>query len=241
MSDAFIGFVGALIGSAITLVATLINNRMIEKREIRKKEMEREREAISQIFSPLVFILDKTRDLFVRIVALHNTFEKMSKARRNKEAVLILNYFAAKGSESYPQMLESLLIHGAGLIKCRQFYADLLVLQSYLSTTVGFLSHLILKSDKKPAQLKSYLTNFAPLLIQLDEGITQMRAYSLAKASGLHEPQYKHFFTEERFLELEGYVDEINKAMTGEHVLKWPLPIKRLIEDKNSKYTDTGK
>jgi len=149
--------IGVLLGSAISIVATYLTHRLTEKREKQKSEMEWEKEAISQIFSPLVFILDKTRTLFARIVALHGTLQKMCETEdKPEEAVLILNYLTLERAEHYPQALEDLLMHRSGLIKSPQFYSDLVVLQSYLSTIISFLAMLVSKSDKSPLELKQY-------------------------------------------------------------------------------------
>jgi hypothetical protein len=230
--------IGILIGSGISILVTYITHRFTEERETQKIDIEREKEAISEIYSPLVFVLDKTRNLFAGIVALHNTFEKMSETKEKpEEAVFILNYFMLENSKSYPQVLEDLLMHKSGLIESSQFYADLVVFQSYLSTIVSFLGMLVLRSNKKPIELKRYLSALAPLIIQLDEAISKMRQYSLAKTTRLSRYEYNQYFTEEKYSELEGYIDEVNKAMTGQYVLDWPLHMKRLIQGKIDKKT----
>jgi len=232
--------IGVLLGSAISIVATYLTHRLTEKREKQKSEMEWEKEAISQIFSPLVFILDKTRTLFARIVALHGTLQKMCETEdKPEEAVLILNYLTLERAEHYPQALEDLLMHRSGLIKSPQFYSDLVVLQSYLSTIISFLAMLVSKSDKSPLELKQYLSTLGPIVIQLDEAITGMRRYSLAKTTRISKKyEYEQYFTEEKYSELEGYINEANKVMTGRNVLDWPLPLKLLSEkeiDKNTR------
>lgn len=230
--------IGILIGSAISILATYLSHRLIEKRETHKIEIERDNEAISQIYSPLVFVLDKTRSLFARIVALHNTLEKMAEGEDKPEKVVfILNYLTLERSESYPQVLEDLLMHRSGLIESRQFYSDLVVLQSYLSTIVSFLGMLVLRSDKNPLELKRYLSALAPIIIQLDEAISEMRKYSMAKTTRLPKYAYKQYFTEEKYSELEDYINEANKVMTGKNVLDWPLHMKRLVQGKIDKKT----
>jgi len=230
--------IGILIGSGISILVTYITHRLTEERETQKIDIEREKEAISQIYSPLVFVLDKTRSLFARIVALHNTFEKMSETEDKPEKVVfILNYLTLERSESYPRVLEDLLMHRSGLIESRQFYADLVVFQSYLSTIVSFLGMLVLRSDKNPIELKRYLSTLAPIIIQLDEAISEMRKYSIAKTTRLSKYEYNQYFTEEKYLELEGYINEANKVMTGQYVLDWPLHMKRLIRGKIDKKT----
>jgi len=234
--------VGVLIGSGISILVTYITHRLTEKREEQKVEVEREEEAISQIFSPLVFILDNTRNLFATIAALHNALQKMSETGdKHEEAVLILNYLTLERNKSYPQALEDLLMHRAGFIKSRQFYTDLIVLQSYLSTIVSFLGLLVSRSDKKPLQLKRYLSALGPIVIQLDEAVSRMRKYSLARTTRLAKYEYKQYFTEEKYSELESHVNEVNRAMTGEDVPKWPLPLKRLMTKKIDKNTNLKK
>jgi len=233
--------IGILIGSGISIVVTYLTHRLIEKREKQKNEMEWENEAISQVFSPLVFILDKTRELFARIVALHNTLQKMcgTEDKPKKEAVLVLNYLTLERAESYPQALQDLLMHRSGLIKSPQFYSDLSVLQSYLSTIIFFLALLVSKSDKSPLELKQYLSALGPIVIQLDEAITGMRKYCVAKTTRLLKYEYEQYFTEEKYSELEGYINEVNKAITGENILDWPLPLQLLSRKEIDKNTNS--
>ena len=229
--------IGVAVGSGITLTGIYLTHLLTEKREEKKKEMEREKEAISQVFSPLVFILQKTGDLFVRIVALHDTLEKMSETedKVSKNIVFTLNYLTVKGTESYPQALENLLIHCSGLIGNQQFYYDLVILQSYLSTIVDFLNALILRSNKNPLELKRYLSALGPIIVQLDEAIGEMRKYSIAKTSRMKKYEYKRYFTEQQYSELEHHINEANKLMTGLDVPIWPLPLIRLSEPEISK------
>ena len=232
-------FIGVLLGSGISVLVTYLSHRWTKKRERQKLEIEREMEAISQIFSPLVFILNNVRDLFVSIISLHNTLQKLSETGEKQEKIVsLLSYFAVENTRSHPQALEDLLLHKSGLIKPRQFYFDLTILQSYLSTIVTFIARLVFRSDKDPLELKRYLSALAPIINQLDEAITGMREYSMAKTTQLPGYEYKQFFTEERYLELESYLNEANKILTGENITEWPLVLKRLHKDFVGKNTN---
>jgi len=70
---------GVLIGSGISIIVTYLTHRWAWKRERQKTDMALEEEAISQIFSPLVFILEKVREISVSVVALHDTILKIPK------------------------------------------------------------------------------------------------------------------------------------------------------------------
>ena len=223
--------VGTLIGSGITLVATYLTYSLSVKREKLQVETRRKEEAISQVYSPLVFILDKTRNLFARILATQKSLKGISETEdKDKIAIFIVNYLTAKEAAVHPKALEDMLMHKSGLIEPIQFYGDLLILQSYLSTIVSFLDFLISKSAEKPTQLRRYILSLGPIVHILDEAISEMRKYSMAKASR-QIVQYKQFFTEQKYSEIESYIDEANKVMTGQEVLDWSTQLKRFNED----------
>lgn len=224
---------GVLIGSGISILVTYLTHRWAWKRERQKTDMELEEEAISQIFSPLVFILEKVRDISARVVALHETILKIPKTGDKEKAtpmiVPVLSFLTADRIECYADALEDLLLHKSGLIKNHQFYIDLVVLQSYLSTLVTFVAQLISKSDRDIPKLRAYLSALAPVLIALDEAIGEMRRYALQKTIRLPKQEYKQFFTEKKYSELESHLNEANKVLTGEGIAEWPLPLKRLL------------
>ena len=103
-------FIGTLVGSGITLSSIYLNHRLTVKREEQKSRLKQEEEAISEIFSPLAFMMERTRDLFARIIALKVTLEKLPEAEMQENVNFILKYFAVAGVESYPQTLEKLLV-----------------------------------------------------------------------------------------------------------------------------------
>jgi len=225
-------FAGILIGSGISILVTYLSHRWIEKRERQKIELERENEAISQIFSPLVFILQKARDMFARIAALQHTLQEMSKIEEKQaDVVLFLSYLTAEKVRFYPQALEDLLIHKSGLIKSSQFYFDLCVLQSYLSTLVDLIQ-LASRSDKDLHKLGQYFSGLAPLVIQLDEAITQMRKYAMVQTARLPKQEYKQFFTEKKYAECESCLDKAHKTLTGQNILDWSSILKGLQKEK---------
>lgn len=232
----FDAFIGIILGSGISVLVTYLTHRWTEKREKQKIEIEREKEAISQIFSPLVFILNRVRDMFASIIALHNTLQEMpDTVEKREEIVTLLSYVTAKRSAQYPQVLEDMLLHKSGLIRSPQFYGDLVVLQSYLDTIVTFIVQIIPKRDKSPSEIKRYLSALAPLVIQLDEAISKLREYSLAKTSRLPGYDYKQFFTMEKYTELESCLDEASRILTGEGVIEWSLLLKRLRKNHDNK------
>lgn len=227
---------GVLIGSGISILVTYLTHRWTWKRERRKTDMELEDEAISQVFSPLVFILGKVGEVSVSVVAFHETILKIPKTEGKEKApsiiVPVLSFLTANRIEHYANVLEDLLLHKSGLIRNNQFYVDLVVLQSYLSNLVTFVAQLISKTDKDIPKLRVYLSALAPVLIALDEAIREMRGYALEKAARLQKPEYKQFFTEKKYSELESHLNEANKVLTGEDIPGWPLPLKRLLANK---------
>jgi len=234
--DVLIGtLLGTLVGSGISVLVTYLTHRWTRKREMQRTEEEREDKAISRVFSPLVFYLHNARDVFANIMALHGAFEKMSEGAKTKEVVALLSYVTAKGTTRHPRALEKLLLHRGGLIRSPQFYVDLLVFQSYLDTIVTFVTRLILRSEKSLVELKRYLSALAPLITQLDEAIGRMREYSMARTMKAPRHEYVQFFTEEKYSELEGYLNDANKILTGEDILEWPLLLKLLHRDSDDK------
>jgi hypothetical protein len=223
--------VGTLIGSGITLLATYLTHNFSEKREKLQAVRRREEEAISQVYSPLVFMLDKIRKLFAMTLATKETLKRVPETEdEQKISLFIINYLTAREAAVHPKALEDMLMHKSGLIESTQFYADLLILQSYLSTIVSFLDFLIPKSSEKPTQLRQYILSLGPIFRILDDAISEMRKYAMTKTSR-QTITYKQFFTEQKYSELEGYINEANKVMTGHEVMDWNNLLKRLNED----------
>lgn len=220
--------VGTLIGSGITLLATYLAHYFSEKREIRRAKEKREEEAISQVYSPLVFVLDETRSLFAKILATQETLKRTAnKENRYRTAIFIINYLTARHGEIHSKVLQDLLMHKSGLIESKEFYFDLLMFQSYLSTLVSFLGMLISRSFENASQLRQYITSLGPLIKMLDEAISKMRKYSIAKVSR-QTVKYKQFFTKQKYLELESYIDEASKVIVGKEVIDWRALMKQL-------------
>ncbi len=230
--DVLIGLAGVAIGSIISLMSVYLNQKLTEKREDHKTKIAREEEAISQVYSPLVFVLEKTRDLFAIILALKGAYKSMcdSQEEDNKAISMIqvfIPYFAARRAASHPKVIEDLLLHKAGLIESKFFYADLVMLQSYLSTVVGFLDSLIPKSREKPNLLKQYVSSFGPMIVELERAVGEMRKYVLAKTMR-HKVEYKEFFDENKYSEMERYVSEVNKTIMGIDVPDWENELGKL-------------
>ena len=227
-SEAVFGLVGVAVGSTASLLAVYLTQNLEEKRQERKSLAEREEKAISQVYSPLVFILEKTQNMFVSITALKATYQLIPEGKEGGNLALsILHYTVAREATKYPKVLEDLLLHKAGLIKSPLFYIDLVNLQSYLSTTVNLLDSLIMKSMEKPAVLEKILSSFSPLIAELSKAIGAMRIYSMQMAIR-KKANYKWFFDGQKYSELEGYINEASKAITGEEVPDWEDLLKGL-------------
>lgn len=227
-SDALVGLAGAAIGSGISLLSVYLTQNLAEKREERKALAKREEEAISQVYSPLVFILDKTRNLFAIMPALKETCELTPSTKsEGSNALSIMQYVLVREATRYPKVLEELLLHEAGLIESRFFYIDLVTLQSYLSTTVSLLDTLIMESITNPERLRQYVSSFGPLISELDQAVGEMRGYAMLKVIR-QKTEYKQFFDEKKFLELERHLDDINRTITGKDIPDWNDVLKRL-------------
>jgi hypothetical protein len=151
-----------------------------------------------------------------------------------KDSVSFGIYLTMKKATIHPRALEDLLLHEAGLIKPSQFYFDLGILQSYFSTIVDFVQ-LAYRSNKDPHKLIQYFTALTPLFIQLDEAISQMRKYAMARTARLPKCEYKQFFTEQECSELEGYLDKAHQTLTGKIIPDWPSILGALFEDKEQR------
>ena len=217
-----------MVGSGVTLIAIYLTHYFSEKRETRRIEEKRKEKAISQVYSPLVFILDETRRLFAKILATQETLKRVSNNKKEYQtAIFIINYLTAKHGEIHSKVLQDLLMHKSGLIEPKEFYFDLLMFQSYLSTLVSFLSILISRSSEKVVQLRQYIASLGPLIKTLDEAISEMRKYSIAKVGG-KIVKYKRFFTEQKYSEVEKYIDEVSKVIAGKEMMDWRTLMKQL-------------
>jgi hypothetical protein len=230
LSDAVIAFVGTLVGSGVTLLGVYLNDKLTAKREEKRARVKQEDETISEVFSPLVFIMERTRDLFSRIFALKQTFEKLPEAAKQEKVIFLLKYFTVSGVESYPQTLEKLLVQKSGFIRSQQLYLDLIILQNYLSTLVSFMFS-VLTSKQGSDEISKSLESFSPLVHELDEAISQIRQYSIAKICRNRGYEYKQFFTESKYQELENLLDCLSVAITGETIINWKDAIKQLGKD----------
>jgi hypothetical protein len=96
------GLVGVVIGSSISLLSVFLNQRLVEKREDKRIDQKREEKAISEIYSPLVFLLDRTRELFVYILSFKQALEVSAVTKDElKEASFLLQYFTSKNLFNY--------------------------------------------------------------------------------------------------------------------------------------------
>lgn len=225
-------FIGTLVGSGITLSSIYLNHRLTVKREEQKSRLKQEEEAISEIFSPLAFMMERTRDLFARIIALKVTLEKLPEAEMQENVNFILKYFAVAGVESYPQTLEKLLVQKSGFIRSPQLYLDLSILQSYLSTVVTFMVSALF-SSRNPDDISKSLESFSPIIQELEEAISQIRKYSMAKICRMPKCEYTQFFTEKKYQEIENHLERLSVAITGKAIVNWSDLIKQFGERRS--------
>lgn len=226
-------FIGILIGSGISILVTYLNHRWTKERESEKLEMQIQNEAISQVFSPLVFILQNTRNVFAAICAIHTTLRNLSKiGEKTKNIALDLGSFPREEARHYSKILEDLLMQNARLIKPVEFYSDLFLFHGYLSTLPNFIPSTS-ASDVDLKKFKQSFSALAPLLSQLDEVISQMRQFAMVQTAGMKR-EYKQFFTEKKISELESYLDKVNVILTGKNIPPWQLVLKGLHEDREN-------
>lgn len=219
-----IGLGGVVIGSAISIVTVFFNQRLIEKNEKRKEQTAREEQAITEVFSPLVFSLEKIREVFVGFATLQKVMIEIPPSKeRDNAALLFTNLFVTK-AEIHPKLLEELLTKKAGLMELA-LYNDLLQLYSYLDTVNSFFE-MFTMFNEKVASLKDFLEKLRPLIVELDLAISQLRIYAGQRATR-QNTRYSLFFDEKKIEQLELRIDEINKAITGLEVPDWDTLIKK--------------
>jgi hypothetical protein len=228
--EAVTALIGTLVGSGITLVGIYLTHTLYVRNEERKTRLKQEEDAISEIFSPLVFMMEKTRSLFARIMTWKQVID-LPKAERQERLLSAVQYFVIAGVQSYPQTLEKLLVQKSGFIRSQELYIDLLTLQNYLATVVGFIFSIIgreMESDERSKALGS----FSPIVQELEEAIAQIRTYSIAKVCRKQGSEYKQFFTEKKIQQVESLLDQLSIVITGEAIADWDNLLKQLGKGK---------
>ncbi|XHH09792.1 MAG: hypothetical protein ACFCUE_03970 [Candidatus Bathyarchaeia archaeon] len=239
-TEAIIGFVGAVLGSAVSLGGVVLSQYLIKKNDDRKDSVAKEDVAITEVYSPLVFLLDRTRELFVSIISLEKTLENHPEPKKSNFEPFILQYYIAKRAARHPKAFEDLLIKNAALMNPILYY-DLLTFQSYLDTTYQYLDYLIIPSIKEPDELQKRLRSFGPIIKELDLAVEHIRTYS-AKKVIRSKSKYVLFFDPDKNSKFEKCVDEINITITGAEIPDWDNILKCLQKDEsNSKNTKKGK
>jgi G:T/U-mismatch repair DNA glycosylase len=67
---------------------------------------------------------------------------------------------------------------------------------------------VVIRTEKDLAKLDHYLSGLAPVIVELDNAISQMRIYALAQVARLPKQKYNQFFTEGKHSELENLLDK---------------------------------
>jgi hypothetical protein len=80
---------------------------------------------------------------------------------------------------------------------------------------------------RKWYQLQRYIDSFGQIIRELDNAIAQMRIYAGQRTSR-QKVEYKRFFDEKKETELEGYVNDVNKELTGADVPNWDNIIRKM-------------
>jgi hypothetical protein len=141
-------------------------------------------------------------------------------------ALFFVQYLLARKAAIHPKVLEELLMKKAGLME-PSYYSDLFFFQSYLETIVHLLDTLIMSSLEEPKKLQSYLNSFGPIIKELDTAIERMRLYAGQRTTRQHA-KYTQFFDEKKIAEIETYINDANKELTGTNVPDWEETIKKM-------------
>jgi hypothetical protein len=230
-TDAVVGLIGAALGSAASLGGVVLSQYFRDKNDKRKYLLATEEAAITQVYSPLVFLLNKTREIFVGIIALEKTLKDHPELKgKDKLTPYVVQYYVAKKAALFPKAFEDLLSQKAALMEPTLFF-DLLTFQSYLETTCRFLDALVIPSLNEPPKLQTMLKSFGPIIKELDSAIGKMRIYAGKKVIR-QKPSYELFFKQETIDNLEKYVEAINVAITGIAIPDWDKTLENLHDDE---------
>lgn len=230
LGEPYLGILFGFILSLLTsIVSIILSNRITEKRETRKTKMEEEKKAILEIYSPLVFLLEKSRDLFIKILSLKKALDEVNEKEivKTEVDVRIFLVILFRDVYTYSETLKKLLINKLGIVKPRGVYKDLILYQSYLGTIAEYC-HSLQWKKMKIITLKEVLDFFVPILSKLEEATAHLREMALARTMGLKNYKYKTFFTETVYSDLEKKIESLHIKMYGSRIPEWG---KLFIED----------
>jgi hypothetical protein len=218
--ETLIGFGGIVIGSTISLLSIYLNQHLTDESEKRKEQISREKEAITQVFSPLVFVLDGTREVFATLLVAKNTLDNSLEIDENGK-LLIINLLKSQKSklETHPRILKELLIGKSGLME-PTFYGDLFYFWSYLDAIIGFVDVLVTKALSNSQRLQEYINSFIPIIREVDTANERIRVYALQKVTR-QKVEYNVFFIKEKTAEIEGFINKTNQLLTGVDIPDW--------------------
>jgi len=221
--DILIGFT---LGLVATSFSTYLSYKMTERQEARKIEREQEIRAIMEIYSPLVFLLEKNREFFARIIALEKALHDVISKELGNTDINAITKLIFLDVKMYSTKLEDLLIDKLGIVKPKELYLDISLYLSYLNTLVGYCSSLQSK-DINIEKLKEVLSSFFPILAILEKATSNLREMALAKTMHISKYSYKPYFTEKVRSNIEDRIDNLNIKIYGSKVPEWEKLFKR--------------
>ena len=224
---------GVVIGAAISLTAAMLGLLISHNLEIKKikfeEQLKKKDTSLKEIFSPLIFIINKNRDFFVKVHALNRTFNKFDTTTLNekqieeiRDALLFLS-----SSYDYPKDLKNLLYNKLYLITDVDVYMDTNIYTSYLNDVYAYYVYI---SSKDVNTVKEVIQKMIPIIKVLDEASDNLYQYAIAQT--LHNEKYSYllYFTKSRMEKMDKLVNDLNISVLGEPVIEWEK-----LYDKNNK------
>lgn len=213
-------YLGILFGFILSLVSTLvsivISNKISEKREIKKIKAEEEAKAINEIYSPLVFLLQRNRDFFVKILSLRGIFEK-SPDKEDEPEINILLAIIFKNVYKYSNKFETFLYNKFGMIRPKEISLDLYLYYEYMDEMEHYCSSL---KSLEIGALKEVIEFFVPILNILDEATERLREMAISRCANL-DYTYKPFFTESVISNIEKELEFLHIKIFGSKKIDW--------------------
>ena len=106
--------VGGIIGFVSSALISIISNRMSENRSNLEAKRIREENKIYEIYSPLIFIIDKNREFFAKVLAIKLSLDKSLEDMNLEDEEVVENlqkFFMLIFSEGdYSKNMENLLL-----------------------------------------------------------------------------------------------------------------------------------
>lgn len=227
LTGAAITILGTVLGVLVTFGATYYTSILSEKQDKNKTKRELEIKSLEEIYSPLIFLIDKTRNIYASIIALQNTINNLPV--ETLENVInefdIANKLITSDMNKYYHEIENLLKTKIYLIDSKDYYRDLFLFISYLDT----LNDLFMQV-KFNNKIKETIDSFRPLITTLEGVTANLREYAIAKTSYNEKYKYALFFTDELYQKTEKQIDDINIQIHGIKVIPWEKIIKERID-----------